>query len=297
MSFKYQNTILHDKAFLHVVIRDISLGDASTLNSINLYGLEPMAEKRFKVRLPSKGNHSIIFFMKGRGVALVDDINIQEGDGTVTLLAREQAAPAKSQPDTLPKVSPDFFIERPARRSAPTLSVADFGAATAATNNYGAFTRALEVCRVQGASHLLIPPGRYFFDSMEESLVLTNLSHLTIDGQGSELVFFRQRMRYGQPFIQINACDHLAIQNLFIDWDWDRTPLASVVRIEAVDAAGAWIDCRLTEAPRIRPNNLRPRVLEALDPKTFQVGVEGGRDFWEAFEDAMEWREPSIARL
>lgn len=289
--------MLEDKAFLHIVIRDLSLGDSSTLKRVNLYGLEPMAEKQFKVRLPANSNYSVIFFMKGRGVAIVDDLYLQEGDGTTTLLAVAQATGATTQTFALPKDPEEFLIERPSPPKALTLSAAEFGASPTAANNPSAFTKAIEACRNRGASHLLIPPGRYLFDSMQDSLVFTKLSHLTIDGQGSELIFFRPRLRNGGPFIQINSCDHLVFKNLKVDWDWSRMPLASVVQVKEVDPDGHWFDCRFTETARFHPSNLQPRVLEALDPATLRVGYEGAIDLFEGFEETLEWKGENLVRL
>ncbi|MBN8215862.1 MAG: right-handed parallel beta-helix repeat-containing protein [Spirochaetes bacterium] len=298
ISFRYRNLELGPESFLHLVLRDPAAGDRSTLFSLDLKETNRAHEKRIRVTIPESQNYSILIFIKGRGMALVDDLRIQEGDG----LGYAPALPASERSGTpasgLPSGPGEFDIERPRLQGGPTLNVADFGASTAAADNLRAFSNALEACRERRAARLLIPPGTWRFESFDSPLVFAGLTNLSVEGPGAELVFFRTRPRGGNPFFRIQSCDHIAFKDFKVDWDWRRAPLASIVRVETTAPDGAWLDCRFIEYERFPNPRAQVRVMEGFDPVLKLVGFEGSKDLWEGHsEEALEWLEPNLGRV
>lgn len=119
----------------------------------------------------------------------------------------------------IPQANPR--IDPPVPKSEKVLSVADFGALPDdGGSDWKAFSAALAACRKQGAAKLLIPKGRYVFTDPKilaqpgGHLLFKDLSDLTLDGQGSELVFHHIRSGF-----QFRNCQRLLIRNLSIDWD------------------------------------------------------------------------------
>ena len=114
-----------------------------------------------------------------------------------------------------------------------TLQITDFGAKPDSWNDATpAIKRALEACRGQENITLNFPKGRYDlwpvnFDSDSQATIgfdLRNLKNVTIEGNGSELIF-HGRMQIA--FIQ--SCENLNFQNFSIDWDRPYISQAEIV--------------------------------------------------------------------
>ncbi|MBI4979289.1 MAG: right-handed parallel beta-helix repeat-containing protein [Spirochaetes bacterium] len=294
--FDYKNIDLPPDSYLHCVIRDPSIGDSSTLKSINLPDDTGLKTRKFTVRIPDNTSYSLIFFMHKKGLVSIDNIRIVEGGFVVKRTAKPDTQ--KVQEDAMPPQGPKMFsIDAPLKKNGPVLSAADFGADPANPNNFEAFQRAAAACRERNAASLVIPKGRYYLESMEDTLQFANLSNFTLDGQGSELIFFRPRLKWGWPFFYITNCHRAQFLNIAIDWNWEKMPLASVVTVTATGSNGDYIDCRFTEHERFPAPDAMPRDLQALDPKTMTVGFEGSSDISECFQEKMEWLSPNTARV
>lgn len=112
-------------------------------------------------------------------------------------------------------------IDPPKPKSKIVLSVADFGAKPDDDGSDGqAFAAALDACKRRGAAALVLPKGRYRFQDLAMlgreggHILLDGLSDMTIDGQGSELVFHHIRAGF-----QFRNCRRIVVKNLTVDWD------------------------------------------------------------------------------
>ncbi|MAX23354.1 MAG: hypothetical protein CMJ19_02525 [Phycisphaeraceae bacterium] len=94
-----------------------------------------------------------------------------------------------------------------------------------AENNSIALQRMVNEARsIKGNKTILIPRGVYRF-ARKASIILDHVDDLTIDGQGSEFIF--QKLYQGDCFL-LMQCNRVVIKNLFIDWNWDYMPIASL---------------------------------------------------------------------
>ncbi|MDD5349793.1 MAG: right-handed parallel beta-helix repeat-containing protein [Chthoniobacteraceae bacterium] len=91
-------------------------------------------------------------------------------------------------------------------------------------SDFEAMKAALAACREQRAAKLVLPAKTYRFDDPKAadapaSIELTDLSDLTIDAQGSELIFHHITNGF-----RIRNCQRVLLKNFAADWDF---PLAS----------------------------------------------------------------------
>ena len=105
-----------------------------------------------------------------------------------------------------------------ARREADVILFTDFGADPTGTRDCtGAARKAVESCRSLQHPTLQFPRGRYRFAAPDSAHLrifdFQDLSGLTVDGQGSELLFAGR----AHPF-EFTLCHGVTIENLTIDW-------------------------------------------------------------------------------
>jgi hypothetical protein len=119
--------------------------------------------------------------------------------------------------------------------SGDTVTVTDFGAIPSDRKSVVySVKKALEACRGVDPVVLKFPNGRYDFwydgtmpDSVAQiAMTLNGLKNLTIDGDGSELVFHGR-----MTAIKAEACENLTLKNFSIDWDRPLTSQAVITEV------------------------------------------------------------------
>jgi hypothetical protein len=167
---------------------------------------------------------------KGPGALIVESLNIYQGDPDTTVPPVANAIPVSTLPTGVsPATGYTAFTPTAPATGGPVVSMADYtftpNSTAAATNNASQLQQAINDCKAQGASKLLIPAGTYYL-ARSTAISLNGLQDLTIDGQGSTLIF-RQLTNNGCAFLQQNN-DRIVIKNLILDWDWAYKPIASL---------------------------------------------------------------------
>lgn len=256
-------------AYLLLLVRPIDAGDGlSDLTSAQVSAIGAVRTISLRFTVPAgRADYAVQIHTRRQVRALVSAVDIAEGTSDVVIPAGASGAAPPSLPAD-PAGAEEFSIDQPHRSIVPAVSVGEFGADPAAGDNTAAFNRAIEACRRSKASGLIVPRGIYRFTS-DEPVVFANLVDATVDGQGSTLVFLKAR----SDLVQIRACQRVVIKDLRIDWDWDRDPLASVVRVES--AAPDRLDVRFVDHQRFPRRDVRVADIEQLDPATMSVGCEG----------------------
>ncbi len=160
------------------------------------------------------------------------------------------------------------------RETEREISAAAFGVSEDADNTM-MFQEAIAFCRKNGIKKLTVPKGVYHFRSCEGQahLPLDDMEDFVFDGQGSEFVFETVR-----SYLSVRRSRKILVQNLILDWNWEKEPLASVGVITEVAEDGSYVTCTFPEREEI-PEDLRFSIVGPFDPARYTPGCHGGIEF------------------
>ncbi|MGN0851770.1 MAG: right-handed parallel beta-helix repeat-containing protein [Kiritimatiellia bacterium] len=203
--------------------------------------------------------------------AEIADLAIVERAPLVFVPARENhlAGAAPETPAFTPTGAQEFEVDAPRPTGGPVLDAAAFGVSEAKCDNFSALKAALAAARKQKASKFVVPKGVYRLTA-DDSLTLEGLSDFTFDGGGSTFVSHRRTA----AFMRIESCTRVRVMNFKLDWDWAREPLASLVRVAAVQQES--YDLEFVDYPDFPDKDAHLVILSVFDPRTRSVGLEDG---------------------
>ena len=152
------------------------------------------------------------------------------------------------------------------------ISADQFGMLPTNPDNFEALSKALHHCREHKISKLVIPRGKYYF-ATEQPIIMKDMKDFILEGSNAEFVYCIT----GQ-FFKIDHCSKVWIRNLFLDWDWDKHRLASVIKVVQVSREEGYIDFEyLQEGELDLAQNWV--TTNALDPATWTPGCEDGVEY------------------
>lgn len=160
-----------------------------------------------------------------------------------------------------------FYIQRPADGSLSVVNAASFGLAESNDDNFAALQSALDYCAQHPQTKLVIDKGTYYFRS-ENGLDANGCTDLLIDGNDATFVFSSTGYKF---FIRNSDC--IEIRNLNVDWNWDESPLASVVTIANSNPDADTVDLVFRNA-RNCDETIRFAAITQCDPETFTFGAK-----------------------
>lgn len=151
------------------------------------------------------------------------------------------------------------------------VNAADFGVSEE-VDNTKPFQEALAYCRENGIRKLTVPKGVYHFRSCEgeSHLPLDDMEDFVFDGQGSEFIF-----ETVASYISVKKSRRILVKNLVLDWNWEKTPLASIGTVTDVASDGSYIECVFPEREDV-PEDMRFSIVGPFDPKRYTPGCAGG---------------------
>lgn len=118
-----------------------------------------------------------------------------------------------------------FLVKLP-DGSGEIVDAARFGVSPENPKSYAAIKEALEYCKRNSARKLIIPPGRYYLPP-GNPVLLRNMSNFEFDGNGAVFVSTdKGKCKFG-----IVNCSKIHVKNFTIEWDWEKDPLASLIRV------------------------------------------------------------------
>ena len=193
----------------------------------------------------------------------------------------------------LPTGSAEFDVELPSGKG-ETVDAAEFGFSADSPDNAPALNRALEHCRKIGAGRLKLPAGT--FRMAATPVKLEKMDDFELDGNGARLLFFRKGRA---DCFSISECRRVALRNLTIDWDWEKDPLASVVKL--VKRTPGYVDFEFIHYRDFPRRNLRIALLTEYDPQR-RFSVEGRImrqfEFYAGMpKPRMEWVSGNVLRV
>ncbi|MCH5198824.1 MAG: hypothetical protein J1E34_07960 [Oscillospiraceae bacterium] len=167
----------------------------------------------------------------------------------------------------------DFSIEQPSNVN-ESVEASRFGMSASSYDNTEAFLSAAAYLSEHPGTKLTVEKGIYYF-SPAERMTLSNISNCIIDGEGSEFIFSEGN------YFNIYDCNTLLIQNLTIDWNWEKgSRLASLVRVKGV--SGQTVTFEFTETDDASFALSTPwETLNQFDPESLTPGCAGGSEFHE----------------
>lgn len=151
--------------------------------------------------------------------------------------------------------------------SAPVAEAAAFGVSVDSADNVPALNKALDWCRRNKAAGLKVAPGTYRFTS-DTPVWMERLRDFTFDGGGAKFVFFRKK---GESF-RVMDCERTTVRNLSVDWDWEKDPLGSLVKVR--EANDKYFDLEFVDYRRFPRRDVRIAYLSAWDAEARAVGTE-----------------------
>lgn len=172
-------------------------------------------------------------------------------------------------PSFTPTGAQEFDVEMPRATGGCVLEAADFGVAESNPDNLPALKAALAAAKERKAARLVLKKGVYRLTT-NEALTLEGLSDFTFDGDDSTFISHRR----SAAFMYVNECTRVRVANFKVDWDWAREPLASLVRVAAVQKDS--YDLEFVDYPDFPCKESHLVILSAFDPKTRSVGLEDG---------------------
>lgn len=295
-TFRCRIDELGPDAYVLILIRPIDAPN-ERLDAGNLTFSETGPDKKLRIRFKTSSRSSYAFQIHTRGklLALIDDIEIKEAAGETYLPAHPGAKPYTASLK-VPTGSPEFNVELP-RPAKTRRSVAEFGASPSLEDNTGSFLKAISNCLSEGVEKLLVPKGVYRFTS-DPTIRFTALRDFELDGQGSEFIFLKK----SGALFGMEKCERVLFRNFFIDWDWDKDPLGSMIQVTAVDPGGEFLEAVFPDISRFPKRDMRIGILEAVDPSTMTVGYEGSLDLGFEFSKGKgvakyEWLSDNRFRL
>lgn len=161
-----------------------------------------------------------------------------------------------------------FYIQRPAAEQLNEVNASDFGLSESNEDNFDAFQSALNYCSQHPQTKLVIDKGVYYFRS-ENGLDANNCKGLLIDGNDATFIFSSTGYKF---FVRNSDC--VEIRNLNFDWNWDESPLASVVTVRNSNADNDTLELVFKDKENCR-EDVAMKAITQCDPETFTFGAKG----------------------
>ena len=160
-----------------------------------------------------------------------------------------------------------FYVVRPKADALNTVYAADFGFAAANFDNYAAFAAIIHYCRQHPRTRVIFQAGDYAFNT-DSGFGLDSLTDIYFEGNGARFVF-----SYGSSYFNLSNCECVEFNNITIDWNWERSRLGSIVRVENADASNNTLDLVFTELADVSADVVFAAITQ-YDPETLTPGAK-----------------------
>lgn len=203
--------------------------------------------------------------------------------------------PRKGDPDWVTR----GLVQRPNCKAQMIISGNDYGMDTSKSDNWFEFSLAIAACRKASVPcRLVLEKGGAYRMSQERAINMENLTDFSLDlqppaGQGRVTLSFVRMHRISHLMNVVN-CTRCEFRGFDVDWQWDRWPLASVVKMAAVRDDSRELDLEFFQfaKPGGSPKSRRQqqaavfdaskiagyRSLHLVDPVRYNMAVRGATE-------------------
>jgi len=210
---------------------------------------------RFRVKIPATGNiHQAFQIHTFREVkAEVWNLTVEELERELLPIAKNTTI-GKARKKPLPTGSEAFTVEQPRMDSpkARVINVREFGITTESEDNSKALQEAFRIVRHKGPVRFVFDKGVYRFGDGAQ-LTIDSMDDVELEGNGSTFLFYKTS---GKHFI-IGHCHRVAFRNITIDWDWEKSPLASRVTVLEKAEDNSWTTLRFDDYKEFPKKDVR----------------------------------------
>lgn len=302
ISFKYRASEIPPGGVLMFCARDMDPKREGPLDLASLSETEVSEEFStgvLRFRIPP-GSRRVSFQAHAYGPlkAEISDIVVERGDFDDYYPASARAAPDSAPAFAgAPAGASEFGVDAPAPSGDVfTLFAPDPGDPDGA-RFVSDLNRAIEKCREMGIGKLSIAGGVWRVTE-EKPITLEGMSDFTLDGGGATLVFLRKT----SSSMRISGCERVKVENLNFDWDWERDPLGSYVRVAGVRESPREesVDFEFVDYSSYPLEEPRVASLSPVDPIS-RDSAPGKSFYWEAYDSSAavgkKWVSPSVLRV
>ena len=290
------------KALFNIIVRDcVSMDPKTDLLHRGIIATKNYVGYKFQFSIPEGlENHSLQIHLPRNFRGTIGSFKLVEGYGE-DFIAAEKKAPAYEGPlPNAPSGAEEFDVLLP-ESGGLVVDAADFGLSENSENVAEILNAAIEHCKKVGARKLSVPKGTYYVKDLA-SINFFGLKNFEFDGNGSTFVFFKQK-----PFVNFDVknCERVKLCNFNFDWDWERDPLGSLLKVVGTgreDGGKEYVDFEFYQYKEFPRKDVRIAVVSSYDPKTKSVGVEGGFDRQFEFfkgknKPETKWLTPNTLRV
>ena len=261
-------------------------------------------KKRINYTFTTTTNSNNMLKLAAHGVpnAIIKNFELYEGSNEQFLHISNNTTEQKKSPTITG--SKEFEVLQPSTTKS-IVNALDFGVSPSALDNTDALNKAIEHCKKIGASKLVIEKGIYYM-TKEKPIILSGLSNFTIEGSGSTLVYNK---KYSNNMV-VKDCKQVKIQNLNMDWDWQKDPLAAVVEVieKARQDEMGYVVLKFIHYEDYPVKNFYVANFTAWDINTNTIGMENGQPIAFLFNNTakptyylkhkiVEWLKPNVVKL
>lgn len=165
----------------------------------------------------------------------------------------------------------DFIVEEPTMINMTEIDIKDFGVSENNDDNNKYFAAAFAHCNGKNDILLNIPKGVYRFDCIDQ-MVLNDTSNMIIEGNGSVFIFEKP------GYFNLNNCSHIKIQNIIVDWDWDKKRLADLGKVIDIAENNEYIEVEYLEVEDA-DEKLPFDLVFQYNPDGFTPGTKDGKTY------------------
>ena len=208
------------------------------------------------------------------------DVKIYEGSLEKYYAPVANPKPYKLDRKGLPTGSKEFDVLLPNNTGGAVVKASDFGVKVGEKDIITKLNLAIEHCRKIKAAKLVVDKGQYYLNE-EKSIEIKDMQDFEFDGGGSTFVFYKTNNRV--PNMKVDFCKRTLLRNFNFDWDWEKSPLASIVEVVKIDRQKKFVDVKFLEYDDFPKKDCRIVNLSVFDPKTQSVGTEFSFDIYYDF--------------